>query len=114
HSAISIHRPDIVLAVDANLLGDTEAINSLADLPDEIAGGTELQQFRRAALGESAGPSHRGAGMTGPLEDEDIALRIGRHSGNLAKVGVWGQLQNIGGGKRNFRRGALGGGRQSK
>ena len=47
HTAIGIHGPDIVLAVDADLLGDEETVKSPADLADEIAGGIELKQLCR-------------------------------------------------------------------
>ena len=54
HAAIGIDGPDIVLAVDADLLGDEETVKSPADLSDEIAGGIELKQLCPAAVREGA------------------------------------------------------------
>ena len=63
-------------------------------------------------LREGARTAQRGARTAGAREDEDIALGIGRHSGDLAEIIVLGQFQRIGGGERNFRRGILSGSRQ--
>ena len=104
HAAIGIDGPDIVLAVDADLLGDEKTVKSPADLSDEIAGGIELKQLCPAADRKGARTAQRGARTAGPREDEDIALGVGRDSGDLAEIGVPGQFQRIGGGERNFRR----------
>jgi hypothetical protein len=90
HAAIGIDGPDIVLAVDADLLGDEETVNSPADFSDEIAGGIELKQLGPVAERESARTAQRGARTAGPCQDEDSALGVGRDSGDLAEIGVPG------------------------
>ena len=42
HVAVAVHGPDIVVGIDAHLLGGQEAIDLLADLADEFSVRAEL------------------------------------------------------------------------
>ena len=60
----------------------------VADLAQVIAVGVELQELRRRrAIG--------GAGRGAAMQDEDMALGIERDAGNLAKVEIGRQAQDI-------------------
>src|SRR5262249_2552041 len=82
-----IDNPDVVLRIDADLLGEQERIDILADLANELAVAIELQQ-PRAAVGKRARGADRNGRMAGPRVDENIALGIGRDATDFAEVNV--------------------------
>ena len=80
HVGPLVHRPDIVLRIDADGMGELEAVIALADLLEEIAVLVELEQARGGAA----------------MVDEDVPLRIGRDAHRLAEIFAGRQLEEIG------------------
>src|SRR5579872_352937 len=58
HVAVAVYHPDIVVAVDAHLLGGEEAIDLPADLADELAVRTKFIKTRTAMREGAAGANH--------------------------------------------------------
>ena len=65
-----VHCPDIVMAVDPHRMGEHEAVEVLADFPDELAGLVKLPE-------PGVGPA---------VEGKDVALGIGGDALQLAKI----------------------------
>ena len=74
-----VHRPDVVVLVDADRVGEFEAVIALADFLDEGAVLVEFEQARRVAA----------------VIDEDVALRVGGDGDRLAQILPGRQLQEI-------------------
>ncbi len=75
----------------------------MADLAQVLAVGVELQELRRrCAIG--------GAGCVAAMQDEDVALGIERDAGNLAKIEIGRQAQDIRNGFVRDLRGVFGAG----
>src|SRR5262249_50226452 len=68
-----IDHPDVVLRIDLHRLGEVEAVDTLADLADELAALIELEQAR-ARLVEGPRRSDRRVGGAGARVDEDVPL----------------------------------------
>ena len=64
-------------------------VEALADLADELAVRTELEQLRR---GRRIG---RAVGAVRAREDEDVALGIDGDAGHLAEIHARGKLEEI-------------------
>jgi len=71
--------PDIVLGIDAHLLGEHEAVDALSNLADERSVVVELEQSR-AAMDEDPRPAERRGRMAGPRIDENVAPGVGGDS----------------------------------
>ena len=109
HVGHLVDDPDVVLRIDADLRGEQEAVEALADLARELAVAIELEQ-PRSAMRERARRGHRDRRMAGARVDEDVAARIRRHAADFAEIDVVGQRQRV---RRRIevesRRGTLGG-----
>ena len=84
HVRSGVDDPDVVLRIDAHLLGEVDAVDALADLLDELAGLIELKQARAAVI-EGPLVAERRDRVAGARVDEDMALRVGRHAGDFAE-----------------------------
>ena len=83
-----VHRPDVVVFVDADRVREFEAVIALADFLDEGAVLVEFEQARRVAA----------------VIDEDVALRVGGDGDRFAQVLSGRKLQKIrDGGEGDFR-----------
>ena len=92
HRGHLVDDPDVVLRIDANLRGEQEPVDSLADLARELPVAIELEQ-PRAAVRERTRRRQRHRRMAGARVDEDVAARIGRHAADFAEIDVVGQRQ---------------------
>ena len=83
-----VHRPDVVVLVDADRVREFEAVIALADFLDEGAVLVEFEQARRVAA----------------VIDEDVALRVGGDGDRFAQGLSGRQLEEIrDGGEGDFR-----------
>ena len=83
-----VHRPDVVVLVDADRVREFEAVIALADFLDEGAVLVEFEQARRVAA----------------VIDEDVALRVGGDGDRFAQILSGRKLEEIrDGGEGDFR-----------
>jgi hypothetical protein len=75
HVGHLIDDPDIVLRVDADLIGEHEAIHVMAEFFDETAIAVELEELR-TAMHEVTRAAQGHEGMTCTGVDEDVATGI--------------------------------------
>ena len=90
HVGALVGGPDVVVLIDAHRMGERPGIEILADLADELAVGTELQDLRGGVAERQAGA--RAAARV----DEDVALGVDGDAGNFTEIHVVRQLQQIG------------------
>jgi hypothetical protein len=97
HVRALVGDPDVVLSIDFHGVGEGPGVEVVADLAQIIAVGVELQELRRRrAIG--------GASCVAAMQDEDMAPGIERDAGNLAKVEIGRQAQDVRNGfVRNLR-----------
>ena len=94
HARHLVDRPDVVLRIDAHLLGHEKAVQVLADLANIFAAFVELEQPCAAVRKWARGPvGHRR--MPGAGEHEDVAPGVGRDPRGFAHVNVVGPLQRV-------------------
>ena len=74
-----VHRPDVVVLVDADRVREFEAVVALADFLDEGAVVVEFEQARRVAA----------------VIDEDVALRVGGDGDRFAQILPGRQLEEV-------------------
>src|SRR5262249_36789092 len=79
HVGAFVDGPDVVVLVDADRVGEFEAVVALPDLSEEGAVLVELEQARRIA----------------PMEDEDVTLRVRGDGHRLAKRFPGRQLEEV-------------------
>ena len=89
HVRALVDGPDVVVPVDADAVRERPAVEPLADLADELALGTELQQLRgrRRVRGT--------VGAVRACEHEDVAPRVYRHARDLAEIHPGRKLQEV-------------------
>ncbi len=103
-----IDDPDVVLRIDADLLGEHEAVACLSDLANEFSGSIELEQAR-STVRERPRAAERHGRMAGSRVHEDIALGVRRHATDFPQVDVIGERQRTCGGiERDLRYRTLG------
>jgi hypothetical protein len=94
HSRHLVHDPQVVLRIDADLRGEQESIQALADLARELAGAIELKE-PRSPMRKGTGRGHRQRRMTGARVDEHVATRIGRNAADFAEIDIIRERQHV-------------------
>jgi hypothetical protein len=88
HVGALVDGPDVVVLVDLHDMPVRPGIQIPADLADIAAVGREFQDLRGG--GGEGRPGHVAARI-----DEDMALGIHRHAGDLAEMQVVGKLEKV-------------------
>ncbi len=89
HVGALVDGPDVVVLVDAHAVRERPGVEALADFPQELALGTELEQLRRG------GRIGRTAGAVRSREHEDVALGIHGHARDLAEIHPGRKLEEV-------------------
>ena len=95
HVRSFVHHPDVVLGIDANVVGEDKAVNSLSDLAHEFSGLVILEQPRGAAH-EHAVRSHRRIGRARTRVYEDMSLGVSGYADGLSQDGHVARVEEIG------------------
>ena len=82
HVGAFVDGPDVVLRIDADGVGELEAVQPFADFANEVARLVELEQ----------------AGVLAARVDEHVALGIGRDADAFAQIKTGRQLHEVGDG----------------
>src|SRR5712691_8171589 len=89
HVGAFVDRPDVVVLVDTHRVGERPAVEALADFPDELAPGAELEQLRcRGRVGRTVGAVRAG-------EHEYVPPGIHSHARDLAEIEPRGKLEEL-------------------
>ncbi len=88
HVRAFVRRPEVAALVDADRVREGESVEILADLADERAVGSELEQLRRRLAVQRAAAA-------GAREHVEMLARVDRDAGDFAEVHVRGHLEKI-------------------